>query len=238
MPLHFACDTGKTGAAQVLYDSYPEAILTRNRNGKTPIDLAREWAERVGTNTTLVPFLEVQLAYARRAQDITIMNTPDKHGWLPTIMNTPDKPGWLPLHHALMDNAPLGSIKLLVKGNPSAVQTTDNHMAFPLHLACEFSSVKVVQFLVEKYDSAVDCIDKSKDSILHYACHGGNLGVVKYLLESHAHLVASATVNDKGELPIHLLCDTGKGKEVDNESTAYIEIIWLLLLVDPEVVLA
>ena len=169
----------------------------------------------------MVPFLEAQLAYAEKAQDTAIMTTLDENGWLP-------------LHHALKDNAPLGSIKLLVKGNPSAVQTTDKHMAFPLHLACEFSSVKVVQYLVEKYDSAVDRIDKSKDSILHYACHGGNLGVVKYLLESHAHLVASATVNDKGELPIHLLCESGKGREDDSDSTEYIETIWLLLLANPE----
>ena len=226
LPLHIACLNGKIGAVQSLFDAYPEAILTRNRNGKTPIDLAREWAERVGTmSQTVVPFLETQLAYAEKAQDTAIMTTLDENGWLP-------------LHRALKDNAPLGSIKVLVKGNPSAVQTTDKHMAFPLHLACEFSSVKVVQYLVEKYDSAVDRIDKNKDSILHYACHGGNLGVVKYLLESHAHLVPSATVNAENKLPIHLLCESGKDDDGDRESAEYIETIWLLLLANPEVVMA
>ena len=66
----------------------------------------------------------------------------------------------------------------------------------------------------------------------------GNCEVVKYLLESHAHLVASATANAKGELPIHLLCESGKGEEDGNESTEYIETIWLLLLANPEVVMA
>ena len=76
--------------------------------------------------------------------------------------------------------------------------------------------------------------DANEDSILHYACRGGNLAVVKYLLDSHATLVASATVNAKGELPIHLLGQAGKEDKVDRESTEYIETIWLLLLANPE----
>ena len=56
------------------------------------------------------------------------------------------------------------------------------------------------------------------------------------MLEDHAHLVASATVNAKGELPIHLLCESGRDREDDSDSTEYIETIWLLLLANPEVV--
>ena len=219
LPLHIACNTGKEhlDTVKALFDAFPEAILTRNQDGKTPIDLA--WADYI------VDFLQVQLEYARTTQDTTIMTTFDANGWLP-------------LHHALKDNAPLGSIRLLVKGNPSAVQTADSKFAFPLHIACEFSSVQVVQYLVEAYSRSVDHCDDNKDSILHYACRGGNLGVVKYLLKSQAHLVASATVNAKGELPIHLLCESGKGVEDDIESAEYIEAIWQLLLVNPEVALA
>jgi ankyrin repeat protein len=166
-----------------------------------------------------------QVLYAQNAEDMTTMTTLDEDGWLP-------------LHHALKGGAPLGSIKLLVKGNPSAVQTADNNMAFPLHVACEFSSVKVVKLLVENYGSSLNHIDERKDSILHYACRGGNLGVIKYLLESHAPLVSSATVNAKNELPIHLLCEASKDMSGDSESTEYIETIWLLLLANPEVVVA
>ena len=148
-------------------------------------------------------------------------------------MTTLDENGWLPLHHALKKGAPLGSIKLLLRGNPSAVQIADNNMAFPLHIACEFSSVKVVQYLVEKYDRSIHHCDDNNDSILHYACRGGNLYVVKYLLENHAPLVSSAAVNAKNELPIHLLCESRRGGE-DSESPDYIETIWLLLLAYPE----
>ena len=224
-----------------------------------------------------------------------------------------DDIGQLPLHRALKDNASLGTIQLMVRGNPSAF-VADQKSGFPLHLACEFSSLKVVKFLVElcadhlrssgatstmmlecaccgegknssnrlklctgckmvKYCNVTcqkkhrsqhkreckkraaelqvealfnlpmrkeDCdvrnhCDVNKDSILHYACRGGNLAVVNYLLESHASLVASTTVNAKGELPIHLLCEAGKEDKVDKESTEYIiETIWQLMLANPE----
>jgi len=61
------------------------------------------------------------------------------------------------------------------------------------------------------------------------------LEVVKYLLDNHSSLVASAEVNENGELPIHLLCGAGKVK-VDIDSAEYIEAIWLMLLANPETV--
>ncbi|KAL7459339.1 hypothetical protein ACHAWC_011065 [Mediolabrus comicus] len=84
---------------------------------------------------TAEKFLETQLGYARISQD-------------PSAMATVDEIGQLPLHHALKDNASLGTIQLMVRGNPS-VFVTDQMSAFPLHIACEFSSLKVVKFLVE-----------------------------------------------------------------------------------------
>ena len=118
-----------------------------------------------------------------------------------------------------------------MKGNPVATRAVDDQFAFPLHVACEFSSAKVVKFLVELDINGriLEHCDTNKNSILHYTCHGGNLEVVKYLLDNHSSLVASAEMNGKGELPIHLLCEAGKSK-VDCDSAEYIEIIWRMLL--------
>eukprot|EP00984_Skeletonema_dohrnii_P010322 scaffold4008_cov85-Skeletonema_dohrnii-CCMP3373.AAC.2 len=61
-------------------------------------------------------------------------------------MTTPDGNGQLPLHTALQSNVRLGSIKLLVKGNPPALQSTDNSGSLPLHIACaHHDSASVVQ---------------------------------------------------------------------------------------------
>jgi len=154
-------------------------------------------------------------------------------------MAAQDKNGWLPLHHALKDKAPLGSIKLLAKGNPFAIQVAGHKGVFPLHIACEFSSVKVVKYLVEEiFSIPMGQLDTNKDSVLHYACRGGNLGVIKYLLGNHPSLVSTAEVNEKGKLPIHLLCESGKVKVDNDDSTEYIEIIWRMLLANPEAIVS
>ena len=77
--------------------------------------------------------------------------------------------------------------------------------------------------------------DLASMHLVHSACRGANLEVIKYFLDEHTSLVSSAEVNENGELPIHLLCEAGKDK-VDVDSTEYIEIIWRMLLANPEAV--
>jgi len=222
-PLHIACYSGHLEAVKVLYDILPQAISGQGIE-RILLDLARKQSKYQST----VEFLEVQRAYAWEAKDSLAMHTLDHNGWLP-------------LHHALKDKAPLGTIKLLLVGNPSAVRKADNQFAFPLHIACEFSSVNVVRYLVERdvNGRVLEHNNANKDSILHYACRGGNLEVIKYLLGNHASLVSSAVVNRKGELPIHLLCEAGKDDEVDNDdSTEYVETIWRMILANPEAIMS
>ena len=74
--------------------------------------------------------------YARQAQD-------------ETAMRTLDVTGSLPLHTALHTRAPLGSIKLLVKGNSDAIDVPDGSGIHPLNIACQYSTVGVVKYLAE-----------------------------------------------------------------------------------------
>ena len=217
LPLHIACSDNNTNISsiQVLYDAYPEAIFARDWDGEAPLDIA----QRHG-NQPAMEFLQTQLEYAEQAQDITAMATVDDDGWLP-------------LHCALKDNSPLGSIKLLMRANPAAVQVADRRGAYPLHIACEFGSTKVVKYLVELAGDTLNNVDANKDSPLHYACREGNLGVVKYLLERNAPSVSER--NSINKLPIHLLLECKESK-VDKECTEYIEVVWLFLLAYPEVV--
>jgi len=226
LPLHVACDTyaGNVDVVKTLYDAFPQAITIRDDDGKSPSALSKRSKHRKSNPIKI--FVQAQLAYARKAKDTTVMMAPDSKGWLP-------------LHHGLVDMAPLGTVKLLLEGNSVAARAVDNQFAFPLHVACEFSSTKAVKYLVELDINGriLEHCDTNKDSILHYACRGGNLGVVKYLLANHASLVSSAEVNEKGELPLHLLCEAGKDK-VDCDSAEYVETIWLMLLSNPEAVMS
>jgi len=230
LPLHSACrGYGEIDTVRVLYDAYPEAIRVWDGSGRTPPVLAieeerrtpRKLQARRNRKSSIVTFLRIQHDYTRQAKNTTTMTTPDEEGYLP-------------LHRALLQgDASLGSIKLLVGGNTNALHVADSKRVVPLHIACRNATVGIVKFLVDSYE--LDVCDKNKDSVLHYSCRGGNLEVVKYFLDEHTSLVSSAEVNCNGELPIHLLCEAGKDK-VDSESTEYIEIIWRMLLANPETV--
>ena len=216
LPLHFACRfSTNLSTIQVLYDAYPEAIFTSDSGRRTPLDIARNQPR----NQPAIDFLQTQLLYARRAQDMTAMATVDDDGWLP-------------LHRALKDDAPLGSIKLLVRGNPDALQVADRNGIYPVHIACKFSSAKVVKYLVELVGDTLNNVDAKNNSPLHYACRGGNLCVIKYLLEANAPSVSER--NNDNKLAIHLLFEYEKNI-LDRESMAYVETVYQLLLANPEV---
>ena len=229
LPLHIACGAYNTNLSsiQVLYDAYPEAILARDRDGEVPLDRAR-----FEENQPAIDFLQTQLLYDRQAQDVTAMTTLDDNGWLP-------------LHRALKDNAPLGSIKLLMRANPAALNVADQKGAYPLHIACKFSqvkggyiarkfsSVKVVKYLVELAGYSLNNVDTKNNSPLHYACRRGNCDVVKYLLEANVPSVSER--NNDNRLAIHLLFECGENV-LDRDSLEYVETIHQLLLANPEVV--
>eukprot|EP00984_Skeletonema_dohrnii_P037697 scaffold40039_cov205-Skeletonema_dohrnii-CCMP3373.AAC.1 len=127
--LYFACrweynDSTIEAALErikVIYDAYPEAI-----EEDSIASTIRHYHQEVQA------FVAIQLVYARQAKDHRLMTAPDDNGQLP-------------LHKALHYNVTLGSIKLLVKGNPLAVQSHDNSGAIPLHVACAYhDSVNVI----------------------------------------------------------------------------------------------
>lgn len=241
-PLHLSCSRlGGVDLTEVriLFDAYPEAILLKDESGKSPLEYLQakrmiRHLDLIGAATfqRVVAFLETQLAYANESLTNSAMTTPDQNGWLP-------------LHHALKDNAPLGSIKLLIKGNTSAMRVSDNNGTVPLHTACEFSSVEVVQYLMEMLDeSDWSHLDTNRNSILHYACRGGNYEVVKYLFAKQGQLVSK--YNEDEKLPIQLLCESTLSSEdldsepedldEDSEDLEHVNTIFQLLQAYPETV--
>jgi ankyrin repeat protein len=217
LPLHLACsyDTNLS-SIQVLYDAYPEAILISEEHGYTPLNIARLGSR----NQPTIDFLQTQLVYARQAQDMTAMTTVDDDGRLS-------------LHNALKDDAPLGSIKLLTRANPAALQVADQNGVYPVHIASEFSSVNVVKYLVELAGDTLNNVDAKNNSPLHYACRGGKCDVVKYLLEANVPSVSDRNNNNK--LAIHLLLECEE-ETLDRESMEYVETVRQLILANPEVV--
>ncbi len=196
---------------QMLYDVHPEAI-----EDEVASDLC-DLPEEIQT------FIDTQLNHARQARDLRQMNTPDENGQLP-------------LHRALRDNVTLGSIKLLVKGNPSAIATLDNRGMTPLHVACQHhNSPKVFEYLIGLNATvSLRAIDFNHNTLLHHACRGANHDIIAFLSEKYGAASASKrNVNNK--LPIHLLLESGS--VMDREGIDYIESVFQLIRAHPETVI-
>jgi ankyrin repeat protein len=195
----------------LLYDAQPEAIEENMIDA--PLDMFPE---------EIQSFVNSQLTYARQSRDLTFMSTRNENGQLP-------------LHTALRDNAPFGSIKLLVKGNPIAVQTADNDGALPLHLATQHhDSTKVVDYLIGLDPTTLTTVDGNGNTALHYACRGAKHEIIALLLEEY-DAVAVSKRNALNKLPIHILLESGSVSDGE-EDAKYAESIFQLLRAYPETV--
>ncbi len=150
-------------------------------------------------------FVNRQLAYFRHANNTRLMTAPFSQS---------------PLHMALpSDYARLGSIKLLVKGNPLAVQTPNNSGALPLHVACMHHKVAdVVEYLIELDTTTLDAVDYEGNTALHYACRSANYEAIALLLEKY-DAVSVSKRNAEGKLPIEILWE--KEEEDEDEDSFY-----------------
>ena len=218
--LHFACalkyNDSNIGAAiqviKVVFDAHPEAIEDNKIMGDFQFQLYHQHVQA---------FIASQLVYALQAKDHSLMITPDDNGQLP-------------LHREIQNNATLGSIKLLVKGNPSAIRNFDNNGAIPLHVACEHhNSANVVEYLVSLGDITLDTIDREGNAVLHYACRGAKYDTIALLLEKY-DAVSVSKRNDHGKLPIDLLWESNAVD--DRESPEHLETVFQLLRAYPEMV--
>ena len=214
--LHFACaldDDSTINAVidmiKMLFDAHPEAI----EDDEVTSDVHR-YHEQVQA------FINSELVYARQAEDRRLMTTPDGNGRLP-------------LHIALQNNVRLGSIKLLVKGNPSAIRNFDQSGLIPLHIACRHhDSASVVEYLVELDTTTLGTVDRDGNTALHHACCGAKYDIIAMLLEDYDAISVSRQ-NYQQKLPIELLWESN---DVDRDGLEYVESIFRLLKAYPETV--
>eukprot|EP00985_Skeletonema_marinoi_P023133 scaffold15141_cov81-Skeletonema_marinoi.AAC.8 len=194
-----------------IYDAHPEAI-----DDNRVVSTIQRYHQQVQE------FLNSQLVYSRQAKDHRLMTTPDENGQLP-------------LHTALRNNVRLGSIKLLVKGNPPALQTPDNSGALPLHVACQHhNSASVVQYLIGLDVSTLDAVDREGNTSLHLACHCARHEIIGLLLDKY-DAVSVSKHNAQKKLPIDLLFESNIVE--DKESNEYIASVFQLLKAYPEMVM-
>jgi len=193
-----------------LYDAYPEAIVTAEQTFREAIDRSEFHQEAEG-------FLLAQFEYAAPAQASD-----------PRLIITQDEDGLLPLHRALLDVAPLGSIKLLAQADPATLLIPNNEGYLPLHVACERYQPDVVKYLVDLNIRSLRATNNRGDTPLHCACRAANYGVIELLLTQTYPTAPVGERNVDGELPIQLLLEHD-----DQQNAAYVSCIFLLLRASP-----
>ena len=217
--LHFACrhkyDDAYIETAlemiKVIYDSSPEAVEENEIMSGVQ-----------GYHQEVQVFILIQLSHARQAK-------------VHRLMTTPDINAQLPLHTALRNNsACFGSIRLLFRGNPAALQSADKNGRLPLHIACmHYDSVSVIQYLVELDATTLDAVDRDGNTALHLLCHGARYKAIARLLDEF-DAVSVSTRNRGGKLPIDLLWESNT-VDVDRECIEYTESVYRLLRANPEI---
>jgi len=241
LPLHLICAFWRIdeyNVTELLFDLYPEAILIRNERGQLPFDVLRSKDDELSINSEtgrphdeevrkrnreLLAFLSAQMSYAYKAQD-------------GNALITPDRTGSLPLHNAVRSGAPLGSIKLLVKGYLNAVHAPNDSGMLPLDTACHSSTLGVVKYLSDLVPDHLNRCDRNKNYPLHHACRGGKCEVISYLLDRPMSSASVSERNADDKLPIHLFCEHLRCCH-RYDLPEYTETIWRLLSAYPETVL-
>jgi len=210
LPLHIACNGSRKkisiNVISLLFDTYPEAIHVTDRVGKLALDIAKESNHEEASSFLTKQMSDFSLHAAR--------------------VNDPTSTPFL-LHDAILNDVSLGVIKLLTERYPGLEKVANSDGIYPLHLACEFSSVEMVEYLVELDRSYLATCDNSNNYPLHFACRGGKKDNVQYLLQTEAGGAVSER-NDDNKLAMELLIEAG----CDDTET-----IWCMLIAYPETVL-
>ncbi len=195
---------------KIIYDAQPDAI--KNETDIFYTDFFHQQVQSIMIS---------ELFYARQAQHHRTMTTPDDNGQLL-------------LHRALANNGALGSIKLLVRGNPSAIRNFDNSGMIPLHVACQHhDSASVVKYLLDLNLRTLRAVDYDNNTALHLACRGAKYDNIALLLESNAVPVSKRNAHKK--LPIDLLWESDAVR--DRDSIEYTGSVFQLLRADPEMMI-
>ena len=137
-----------------------------------------------------------------------------------------------------MKNECLGSIKLLVGGNPDAVHIPYKNGAMPLHLAIQHHRCpKVIRYLVDKNtEQTLGIADLEGNTALHLACRSAKCEIIAILLDKHG-AVSVSKQNRNGKLPIELLLFETADADLDRQSTRYTNSIFRLVRAHPLVVM-
>eukprot|EP00956_Cyclotella_meneghiniana_P001780 scaffold1950_cov75-Cyclotella_meneghiniana.AAC.1 len=208
LPLHCASQC-TLAIAKLVFNSYPQAIYSRDHDAETPVDIARRFPMM-----EVVTFLESQIELEHQARE-------DR---------APDNNGQLLIHRAIHNgDASIGAIKLMLAAYPAGTVVPDNQGRNILHAACQAGNLDAVKYLIEIPQDLLKAIDTRGNLPLHIACRVGNCVTIPFIIENSTYGVCLQNSDKLTPLEVLLF-----QSECDRSSIEYVEAIRCLIQVDPE----
>lgn len=222
IPLHVACKTycsysvegdreanhERVQIIRALVEAFPDSVLARTNDGRLPLDvLLHDACRRNSTRNNPVSPPPPQFVL----ESVTLAAT-----------------GYPPVHFACRYNAPIKTIKYLLKLDPNAVSTPtlglsrDNDIGLlPLHCAC-----------LAIANSTEEAMTTTSKTLSWTATTTSALRVLQLLLKHNSRAASVKTVT-KGETPLHCACHVSGGGEKD---LSLLDIIQFLVAQNPAAV--
>ena len=201
-PLHYAVLNNSFDIVDILL-LYDAAVNPKTHDGETPLDFASE-----KNSLEIVKYLvekkadvtDKSLYYAVENNSLQLITyLVDKGG----NINAKYKDGDTLLQHACQVKNNLEIVKYLVDIKKADVNSKNNYHETPLHHACSYGSLAIVNYLVEK-GADVNALDDKGETLLHKVCFFNEhpLEIVKYLVEKKKADV-NAQTDSKADTSLH-----------------------------------
>lgn len=222
LPIHYAAFKSKLKIIDFIIDKCKSNIINaQDSYGNTPLHIAIEKGLRDCVAFLLSKGADTSIknknSYAPIHQCV-VYNQPDilelllSHNGNKSDVHLGGENGNTALHTcAYHDN--LECAKILIKHKSNICKTCNNGF-FPIHVAAQRFSNKVLEFLIDE-GNKIGCsklkmlsfVDGDNNKPLHAAVQFGNLGAVKLCLENGASI--DETIEMDNSTPVHVACAQG-----------------------------
>ena len=222
-PLHLACQSGNVAIVHHLVNKNCQFNI-KGKHGNTPLHYACKFRS-FEIFSLLATHPQCETLEAENDDKERPLHIACQSGNVAIVrllvnkncqINIKDKCGNTPLHYARSFE-----IFSLLATHPQCetLETENDDMERPLHIACQSGSIDIVQHLVVQMQCDINIFDKSRNTPLHYACgafnerrhlvykNTGNIEIVK-LLSNHPQCETLEAENDDMERPLHIACQS------------------------------
>ena len=217
VPLAYACQSGSVNAVEYIINSTDIDINTTNNDGMTcfhhscrhgHLDVTQYLIDVQGIDVNIVDSKGrngVHHAAYSGNQDLVEYLINEK-SLLPTAI---DSTGCTALHYGIM-SMKLPLVKDLVNVCKLEPHQKDNSGKASVHYAADVGDINVLEYLINSCNCELSISANGGRNIFHFSSRKGHFHFIKHILAHYPQCISLPhSPDNKGVLPIHLVCQSG-----------------------------